>query len=43
VLKGRLRDSIKAKTGFAPLYLELDLAQRLMDGGYDVEFADMER
>lgn len=42
VLEGRLRDSLKAETGFASLYLELDLAQRLMDAGYDVEFADME-
>ena len=42
VLEGRLRDSLKAETCFAPLYLELDLAQRLMDGGYDVGFADME-
>lgn len=42
VLDGRLRDALKAETGFAPLYLELDLAQRLMDGGYNVEFADME-
>jgi hypothetical protein len=43
VLEGRVRDSLKAETGFAPLYLELDLAQRLMDAGYDVEFSDMER
>ena len=42
VLEGRLRDSMKAETGFASLYLELDLAQRLMDHGYDVEFVDME-
>ena len=42
VLEGRLRDALKADTGFAPVYLEVDLAQRLMDGGYNVEFADME-
>jgi hypothetical protein len=42
VLEGRLRDALKAETGFAPVYLELDLAQKLMDGGCDVEFADME-
>ncbi len=42
VLEGRLRDALKAETGFAPIYLELDLAQRLMDWGYDVEFSDME-
>jgi hypothetical protein len=28
--------------GFAPLYLELDLAQRVMDSGYDVGLADMD-
>ncbi len=42
VLEGRLRDAIKAENGFAPVYLELDLAQRLMNDGYDVQFADIE-
>lgn len=42
VLEGRLRDALKAENGFAPIHLELDLAQRLMDGGYDVEFVDLE-
>ena len=42
VLEGRLRDALKADTGFAPLYSEFDIAQRLMDGGYDVQFVDME-
>jgi len=42
VLEGRLRDALKAETGFAPLYLELDLARRLMEYGYDVQFPDME-
>lgn len=42
VLTGRLRDAVKAENGFAPVYLELDLAQRLMDAGYDVSFADLE-
>lgn len=42
ILAGRLRDALKAENGFAPLYLELDLAQRLMDNGYDVAFVDME-
>lgn len=42
VLEGRLRDAIKAETGFASLYLEIDLAQRLMDDDYDVQFPDME-
>lgn len=41
-LEGRLRDAIKSDVGFAPLYLELDLAQRLMDAGYDVDFPDLE-
>ena len=41
-LEGRLRDGLKAETGFAALYLELDLAPRLMDAGFDVEFVDME-
>lgn len=42
LLEGRLRDALKADNGFAPVYLELDLAQRLMDEGYDVEFSDIE-
>ena len=42
-LEGRLRDGLKAETSYAALYLELDLAQRLMDAGYDVNFADMEQ
>jgi len=41
-LEGRLRDCLKAETGYASLYLEIDLAQRLMDAGFDVTFADME-
>ena len=36
------RLSSKRKTGYASLYLELDVAQRLMDSGFDVNFADME-
>lgn len=42
VLEGRLRDALKAETGFASLYQEFDLSQRLMDAGYDVDFTDME-
>jgi len=42
LIEGRLRDALKADNGFAPVYLELDLAQRLMDEGYDVEFPDIE-
>jgi len=41
-LEGRIRDALKAETGFAALFQELDLAQRLMDRGYDVDFVDME-
>ena len=41
-LKGRLRDSLKANVGFAPLYLELTVAQQLMDVGFEVDFMDME-
>ena len=41
-LEGRLCDGLKAETGYASLHLELDLAQRLMDAGFDVDFADME-
>lgn len=41
-LEGRLRDGLKAETGYASLYLELDLAQRLMDAGFDVTFSDIE-
>lgn len=42
VLEGRLRDALKAENGFAPVYLEFDLAQRLMDHGFDVDFIDLE-
>ena len=41
-LEGRLRDSLKAETGFAALYLEIELAQRISAAGYDVQFPDME-
>lgn len=41
-LEGRLVGAIKAETGFAALYLELDLACRLMDSGYEVDFPDLE-
>jgi hypothetical protein len=42
VLEGRLRDALNADTGFAPLYSEFDIAQRLIGSGYDVQFVDME-
>jgi len=41
-LEGRLRDALNATTGFAALFLEMDLAQRLIDQGCDVEFPDLE-
>ena len=41
-LDGRLRDALKAENGFAPVCVELDLAQRLMDAGYDVTFPDLD-
>ena len=41
-LEGRLRDGLKAESGFAALYLEVDLALRLMAEGYEVRFPDLE-
>lgn len=41
-LLGRLRDGLNAETGYAALYLEIDLALRLMADGLDVAFPDME-
>ena len=41
-LQGRLRDCLKAETGYASLYFELELAQRLMNAGFNVGFEDME-
>lgn len=41
-LKGRLRDGLQSKTGFSSIYLELDVARRLLDAGYSVEFSDMD-
>ncbi len=40
-LEGRLRDGLKAESGFASLYLEADLALKLMAAGYDVRFPDL--
>ncbi|WP_162875612.1 hypothetical protein [Sphingomonas crusticola] len=42
VLVGRLRDALKAETGFAALYLEMDVAQRLAIDGFHLEFPDLE-
>lgn len=41
-IEGRLRDALQSKTGFASLFLEVDVARRLLDSGYRVEFSDME-
>jgi hypothetical protein len=41
-LEGRLRDGLKAESGFAALYLEADLTLRLLSEGYYVEFPDLE-
>lgn len=41
-LDGRLRSALTAKTGFAALYLEMDIARRLFDVGNDVTFPDLE-
>lgn len=42
VLEGRIRDCLKARTGFSSLYLEMDIAQTLINAGFDVEFTDIE-
>ena len=42
VLSGRIFDALKAENGFAALYLELSLAQRLLTWGFDIELPDME-
>ena len=41
-LQGRLRDGLNAESGFAALYLEVDLALRLMSDGYEIRFPDLE-
>jgi hypothetical protein len=41
-LVGRLRDALQSNTGFASIFLEVDVARRLVDAGYGVEFADMD-
>jgi len=40
--QGRLRDGLKATSGFAPVYLELMHAFQFSMRGYDVSFPDME-
>lgn len=42
-LDGRLRSGLKSDSGFASLYLEVEIALKLMAAGYDVTFADLEK
>lgn len=42
VLVGRILDALKAENGFAALYLELSLVQRLLTWGFDIKLPDME-
>jgi hypothetical protein len=42
VLRGRLRDCLKAETGFSPLFLELEIARLLLGVGCEIEFSDMD-
>jgi hypothetical protein len=39
-LFGRLRDAVK--TGFAGLYLEMEMGRVLLDGGFAIDFPDLE-
>jgi hypothetical protein len=41
-LEGRIRDALKSDVGFAPLYLEMEIARRLFETGFDVAFVDLE-
>ena len=41
-LQGRIRSALSAETGFAALYLEMDIARRLFDTKHEVEFPDLE-
>jgi hypothetical protein len=40
-LAGRVLDGLKAETGFASLYQEMEVAMLLMNAGHEVEFTDM--
>ena len=42
-LDGRLRDGLNGDSGFAGLYLEVEIALKLMAAGYDVTFSDLEQ
>ncbi len=41
-LQGRIRDSLKAPTGFSSLHLEINTARLLIEAGFEVEFSDLE-
>lgn len=41
-LEGRLRDALSAEVGLAPIFLEMELGQRLSEAGHDVTFPDLE-
>jgi len=42
VFSGRVIDALKAENGFAALYLEVSLVQRLLSYGFEVDLPDME-
>lgn len=42
VLEGRLADALNSRTGFAPLYIEMDVARMIIDAEFEIEFTDME-
>jgi len=42
VLEGRVRDAMNPNSGFAPLFLEMEIAAQLMADGFDTEFPDLE-
>lgn len=39
---GRLRDSLKSSSGFAPIFLEVMTAVQMIKWGYDVSFPDLD-
>lgn len=41
-LEGRPRDALSAEVGLAPVFLEMELGQRLSEAGHDVTFPDLE-
>jgi hypothetical protein len=41
-LDGRVRDGLKAETGYASLYLEMETARQLLEAGFEVEFTDLD-